>query len=328
MRHYTHLARNQRYQIHALLKEKTSQTRIAQILGVHKSTISRELRRNQGAYAYFPALAHRVALDRRRDKSLLRISQETWSLVQHLLRRQQWSPEQISAWLARTGRPRVSHERIYQYVLDDKGRGGDLHEHLRCRKKHRKRYGTYRRRSPIPNRTSIDERPAVVERRERLGDWEADTIIGKGRKEVLVSLVDRRSRLTRLAKAPRRGAKEVECAMFSLLAPLADRVHTITSDNGSEFARHAPLSTSLNALFFFAHPYASWERGLNENTNGLIRQYFPKSRDFLTITDDEIQTVMDKLNNRPRKSLGFKTPNEVFFETTPLLHLGVEFRLP
>jgi len=325
MRPYTHLAQHQRCQIHALLREKTSQTRIGQILGVHKSTISREVRRNRGKYEYFPALAHRLALDRRRDKSLRRIPPETWSLVEHLLRREQWSPEQISGWLARTGRPRVSHERIYQYVLDDKGRGGDLHEHLRCRKKRRKRYGAHHRRGSIPNRTSIDERPAAAERRERLGDWEADTMIGKGSRQVLVSVVDRRSRLTRLAKAPRRGAKEVESAMLSLLGPLADRVHTITSDNGSEFARHASLSTSLKALFFFAHPYAAWQRGLNENTNGLIRQYFPKSRDFLTITDDEIQSVMDRLNNRPRKSLGFKTPNEVFFGPHHLLHLGVEF---
>ncbi len=313
MRHYTHLTQNQRYQIHALLKAKTPKTRIAEILGVHKSTISRELRRNQGVHKYYPAQAHRLALDRRKDKSFPRISKETWRIVEHLLRHKQWSPEQISGWLARTGRPTVSHERIYRHVRENKGSGGDLHEHLRCRKKRRKRYGAYRRRGPISNRTSIDERPAVVERRDRLGDWEADTIIGKGHKEVLVSLVDRRSRLTRIAKASNKSAEEVECAMLSLLAPLADRVHTITSDNGSEFARHASLSTSLKALFFFAHPYASWERGLNENTNGLVRQYFPKSSDFFTVTDDEIQTVMDKLNNRPRKSLGFKTPNEVFF---------------
>ena len=322
MRSYTHLTLNQRYQIAALLKGKTTQTRIAEILGVDKSTISRELSRNRGAYAYFPAQAHRLALDRRKDKSLLRIRPETWERVEHLLRHQQWSPEQISGWLARMGRPGVSHERIYRHVLADKARDGDLHEHLRCRKKRRKRCGAYRRRGLIPDRTSIDERPAVVARRERLGDWEADTIFAKTGQQVLVSIVDRRSRLTRLAKAPRRGAKEVESAMLSLLGPLADRVHTITSDNGSEFARHASLSTSLKALFFFAHPYASWQRGLNENTNGLIRQYFPKSRDFLTITDEEIQTVMDKLNNRPRKALGFKTPNEVYFGATPPVALG------
>ncbi len=321
MRHYTHLAQDQRYQIYALLKEKTPQSRIAEILGVDKSTISRELRRNRGARGYFPAQAHRFALDRRRDKSFPRIARETWSEVEDLLRGRQWSPEQISGRFAHAGRPRVSHERIYQYVLADKGRGGDLHEHLRCRKKRRRRYGTYRRRGPIPGRTSIDERPAVVERRERLGDWEADTVIGKGSGEVLVTLVERRSRLTRMARASRRGAKEVERAILSLLAPLADHVHTITSDNGSEFARHASLATSLKALFFFAHPYASWERGLNENTNGLIRQYFPKSRDFATVTRDEIRTVTDKLDNRPRKSLGFKTPNEVWCETIPSVAL-------
>lgn len=311
MRHYTHLTQNQRYQISALLKEKTPRTRIAEIVGVHKSTISRELQRNSGAYRYSPAMAHRLALDRRQDKAPLRIGKQTWSLVEDLLRRQ-WSPEQIAGWLKSAGHPRVSHERIYRYVGQDRERSGTLYLHLRHGAKRRSRYGSYRRASAIANRVGIEERPVIVECRQRVGDWEADTVIGKGR-PVLVTLVERRSRLVRIAKVARRGAQEVEAAIVSVLDPLSERVHTITSDNGCEFARHASIATSLQASFFFAHPYASWERGLNENTNGLIRQYLPKSTDFTDVSDEAILAVMDKLNNRPRKALGFKTPNEVFF---------------
>lgn len=321
MRHYTHLTQEQRYQIFALLKEKVCLTRIAQNIGVHKSTISRELRRNQGVYAYFPAQAHRMALDQRRDKSWPRIPWQTWALVEDRMRCEQWSPEQISGYLARKRGLRLSHESIYRYVRADKQEGGDLYRHLRCRKRHRKRYASPPRTGPIVGRTSIDERPAVVDRRERIGDWEADTIVGKPGKAVIVSLVERRSRLTRLAKASCRKAGEVEKALTHALEPLVDRVHTVTCDNGSEFARHASLSTSLKALFFFAHPYASWERGLNENTNGLVRQYFPKGTDLTNITDEEIQTVMDKLNTRPRKTLGYRTPNEAFFDKRPTVAL-------
>lgn len=321
MRHYTHLALQQRYQIHALLKEKVSQTRIAEILGVHKSTISRELRRNRGTHHYFPAQAHRLALHQRLGKGAPRIDGETWAWVEHKMRCEQWSPEQISGWLVRERGLRVSHESIYRYVRADKSEGGSLHRHLRCRKRHRKRYGSLARSGPIVGRTSIEERPAIVERRGRLGDWEADTIVGKPGKAVIVSLVERRSRLTRLAKAPRRAAAEVEGAIGVALGPLADHVHTVTCDNGSEFARHASLASSLKARFFFAHPYASWERGLNENTNGLVRQYFPKGTDLTPITDEEIQAVMDKLNTRPRKALGYRTPNEAFFEDRPAVAL-------
>ena len=321
MRPYTHLTHEQRYQIYALLKAKHTQSEIARILGVHRSTISRELSRNIAAHHYAPNVAHRLALHQRQDKAARRIAPTTWGLVEEKMRREQWSPEQISGWLRREHDLAVSHESIYRHVRADKTQGGSLHRHLRCRKKHRKRYGTPRRSGSIANRTSIEERPTVVDRRERLGDWEADTIVGKPGKAVLVSLVDRRSRLTRLAKAPRKAAAEVEHAMARVLEPLVDRVHTVTCDNGSEFARHLSLSFSLKAQFFFAHPYASWERGLNENTNGLVRQYFPKGTDFTTITDEEIQAVMDKLNTRPRKALGYRTPNEAFFEDRPTVAL-------
>jgi IS30 family transposase len=213
---------------------------------------------------------------------------------------------------------RVSHERIYQYVYDDKWSGGTLYLHLRCQKQRRKRYGSRDRRGQLANRRCISERPALVEQRSRLGDWEADTIVGKGRRQALVSLTERKSKLTLLAKVEHATAEAVEAAITRLLEPLASRVHTITSDNGREFAHHQHIASTLRADFYFAHPYASWERGLNENTNGLVRQYFPKGSDFTTITDETLDKVMQRLNHRPRKTLGFTTPHQVFYELSPV----------
>jgi transposase, IS30 family len=316
MSYYTQLTREQRYQIYALMKAGLSQTAIARIIGVHKSTISREMRRNRGLRGYRPKQAHRFADIRRAKAVTTRISSETWSLVVCLLRND-WSPEQISGWLAKEYRIRVSHESIYQFILKNKQQGGNLHLHLRCKRQRRKRYGSTSSRGQLVNRVSIDERPAIVETRSRIGDWELDTIIGKGHKQALVSLTERKSRLTLLSKVKQKNADLVARSVQNLLEPIASQVLTLTSDNGKEFARHQEISTALQANFYFAHPYSSWERGLNENTNGLIRQYFPKKHNFTTITEKAISMVMNKLNNRPRKCLGFKTPNEVFFGIKP-----------
>ena len=312
MRCYTQLTREQRFQIYALMKAVHNQSEIAMLVGCNKSTICRELSRNRGLRGYRPKQAHQLAEVRRQNRSPQRLTDETWPLVKQLLR-QDWSPEQISGWLKREYSLSVSHEWIYQYIIADKRQGGELYRHLRCQKQRRKRYGSYSQRGQLRNRVSIDERPAVVERRGRYGDWEADTIIGKGQKQAIISLTERKARLTLLAKVQTREAKTVGQAVRQLLTPVADRVHTITADNGKEFAEHETIAKALEANFYFAHPYASWERGLNENTNGLVRQYFPKQCHFDRITDEEIQTAIDKLNNRPRKCLGFKTPNEVFF---------------
>ena len=303
------------------MKAGHSQTETAEIVGVHKSTVSRELCRNCGLKGYRPKQAHQFALHRRTTKTTPRITVEQWALVESLLR-EDWSPEQISLWMAQEKRLGISHEWIYLYVLEDKRCGGDLHHHLRCQKPRKKRYGIYDRRGQLPNRVSIDERPAIVEQRTRLGDWELDTVIGKGHRQALVSLTERKSRLSLIAKVPTKEAGGVKDAVLKLLAPLSKWVHTITSDNGKEFARHEAIAEALDADYYFAHPYASWERGLNENTNGLIRQYFPKSHDFTTITPQEIQRVMNKLNNRPRKCLGMKTPNQVFFGINPSVALA------
>jgi len=315
MKHYHQLTREQRYGIYTLLKTGHNQSQIAEAIGVYKSTISRELQRNHGGRGYRYKQAHRLALSRRQCKSKPRIDGATWAFIEQLIRLD-WSPEQISGWVKKEMNYSVSHEWIYQYILHDKQDGGDLYLHLRCRKKRKKRYGSNNRRGQIKNRVSIDQRPSIVDARSRLGDWEVDTIIGKRHKQAIVSLAERKSRLSLIYKVEKRTKEEVASAVTKLLDPVKDRVHTVTSDNGKEFAEHELLAKQLEAKFFFAHPYASYERGLNEHTNGLIRQYFPKKRDFTTITEEEINLAMNRLNNRPRKCLGFKTPHQVFFGET------------
>lgn len=310
---YRQLARGQRYQIYALNKAGHTQTQIAAIIGCHKSTISRELRRNRGLKGYRPYQADELAYDRQCEAYRSRIAWETWQQVERLLR-QDWSPEQIAGYLKLTKQPTVSHECIYLYVYAEKRRGGTLHCHLRSQKKQRKRYNGYIRRGQIPNRTSIDQRPQIVARKGRFGDWEADTIIGARHKGGILSVVERKTKLVRLRKLTTKSATEMKDATIELLTPLAAKVHTITVDNGKEFCDHELIAAALKTRFYFAHPYASWERGLNENTNGLVRQYFPKKYDFRNITEEELQRVEDLLNNRPRKTLGYLTPNQASSE--------------
>ena len=313
---YTHPAQEQRYQIYALLKMEHSQTEIANVLEVHKSTISREVRRNRGKRGYRPKQAHRTTLKRCREAVKKRITAETWAWIDEKIR-QDWSPEQVSGWLKKNTETEVSHEWIYQHIYMDKRSGGDLHKHLRCQKKRRKRAGDYDRRGKIPNQVSIEERPEIVERRERIGDWEADTIISAGNRGAIVTLVERRTRFTLLKQVTRRTASEVEDAILDLLRPYHAVTHTITCDNGKEFAYHQNIAQKLQVEVYFAHPYASWERGTNENTNGLIRQYFPKGCDFSSISDDQISFVKERLNDRPRKCLDFQSPKMVFSQISP-----------
>ena len=230
-----------------------------------------------------------------------------------------WSPEQISGRLNTEEGIRISHEHIYQYIYADKASGGKLYRHLRCKKKRRKRYGSYDRRGVIPNRVSIDDRPAVVAKRSRIGDWEGDTMIGKNHKGALVTIVERKSLYTVIDAVARKTAAAVRRVIVTGLTLHKDRVYTLTYDNGRELTEHEQIAKELRAKIYFAHPYSSWERGLNENTNGLIRQYFPKGRELTDVVQEEIEHVMDRLNHRPRKTLGFRTPYEVFFSTkTPL----------
>lgn len=314
---YQQLTLEQRYHIGALEKSGLTQSAIAEAVGVHKSTISRELRRNCGARGYRPQQAHHLARERQQKRACRpRIAPAIWQWVEAGLM-QQWSPEQIAGRLRRetVNGETVSHERIYQYIYADKAGGGTLYRHLRCQKQRRKRYGSGRsRRGHIPDRVCISQRPQLVAQRERIGDWEGDTIIGRGHRQALVSLVERRSRSTLLQKVTRKTAAQVSGAMVRQLWPVVDKVHTITLDNGLEFASHTVVGLALSAQTFFAHPYSSWERGTNENTNGLIRQYCPKKSDFTHLNDQDVQEIVEKLNHRPRKCLEYRTPHEVFFE--------------
>ncbi len=308
---YTQLTREQRYQIYALKKADHSQTEMAAIIGVHKSTISRELARNGGQRGYRPKQAQELASQRKLSAHRPRIPAATWTCIESLLNHQ-WSPEQISGRLKLEQHESVSHERIYQHIYSDKRAGGNLHLNLRCQKLRRKRYGRDDRRAQLQGRRSIEQRPQIVDTKRRLGDWEADTIIGRHHQQAIVSLVERKSKFVRLEKVTRNTAELVGQAIRAQLQPLT--VHTITSDNGREFADHQSIAQQLKADFYFAHPYSSWERGTNENTNGLVRQYFPKKSDFSKITDGQIKKAVERLNHRPRKTLGYKTPNEVFFK--------------
>ena len=320
---YKQLTQEERYQIYALKKAGHDQAEIAELLERDKSTISRELRRNRGLKGYRPQQAHNLALRRRYDKAQPRIGNPVWQLVEALIR-DEWSPEQIVGRVAMEQGVSISHEWIYQYVYADKHSGGDLYRCLRCQKVRRKRYGVYSRRGTIPNQVSIDERPTIVDSRRRFGDWEGDTVIGKGHRGALVTLIERKSLYTVIRSVIHKTAAAVRAAVVDGLSPYIDRVHTITYDNGREFADHEGMASDLETRIYFAHPYASWERGLNENTNGLIRQYFPKDRDLRTVTTREIEKAMDKLNHRPRKSLGYRTPYEVFFNTRTSLTVALQ----
>lgn len=307
---YTHLTQNERYQIYVLLKAGHTQREIAQLLDRHPSTISRELARNSGLRGYRPRQAQRLSEVRAANsRNAPRISPEVWEEAQRRLVLQH-SPEQIAAHLP------ISHEAIYQRIYADKRAGGELWRNLRCQKQRRKRYASGRSlRGQIPGRRPIASRPQTVESRHQIGHWEGDTLIGAGRKQAIVNLTERKSGFCLLAHVRNKTSEAVSEAIIRLLSPFQARVKTLTFDNGLEFARHGEIDRALQSTSYFADPYASWQRGTNENTNGLIRQYLPKSRAFDTVTQEELAMIMDRLNHRPRKRLGWKTPHQVFMQS-------------
>ncbi len=314
METYQHLACEQRYQIFAYLKAGFKQIQIARDLGVDKSTVSREMKRNRGLRGYRPKQANAMAVARRAvNGNARRITQADWAVVEACLQ-EKLSPEQISGRLECSGALKISPEHIYRHIYRDKREGGDLVTHLRGQKPYRKRYGSgEQRRGTLKNRVSIDERPPIVDARERIGDWEGDTVIGKNHQGALVTLADRVSRFTLAELVKSKHADGVSAAIQSLFAPHKDRCHTLTLDNGKEFAKHEAIAVNLEMDIYFAHPYHSWERGLNENTNGLIRQYFPKRTNLLEVTPEQVAFAINQMNHRPRKCLDWKTPHEVFF---------------
>ena len=327
---YKHLTEEERYQIDDLRREGFNQKQIAKKIRRSPSTLSRELRRNEGERGWRPRQAQLKSVDRlvaRGSNNARKISEAAWQYAEKHLTEDQWSPQQIAGRAKLEGLGIISHETIYQRILKDKKEDGNLYTHLRCKKKRKKRYGSARStRGTIPNRVDIDQRPAIVDSRKRTGDWEGDTIIGShDGGAVIASMVERKSRFTVLAKSKNKTTKEVTESINQHMLPIADLVHTITLDNGKEFSFHEIMAAMLDARIYFAKPYHSWERGLNENTNGLVRQYFPKKIPFDNITNHELQRVVKKLNNRPRKCLGYKTPFEVFSKSCEQKGIALRF---
>jgi transposase, IS30 family len=308
---YIHLTQEERYQIYAYKQTGKLPTEIAGLLNRNSSTIYRELSRNTGARGYRPKQAQELASERHELKpKAIKMTSSIIAIIEGKIRLD-WSPEQVSGRLLKDYNLSISHESIYQHILSDKAAGGDLYEHLRCQKKNKKRYGTksHDKRGQIKDKVSIEKRPLVVENKCRKGDWEGDLVIGKNHKRALVTLVDRKTKKVKIAIVDSKQAIPVSKAVIGLLK--SETKHTITFDNGKEFAEHKQMKAKTGATVYFAHPYSSWERGLNENTNGLIRQYFKKGSCFENITDNDVKKVEDILNNRPRKILGYCTPNEI-----------------
>lgn len=310
--HYQQLTYEQRCQISVLKKSQYTQREIATRIGVSQATVSRELSRNTGERGYRHKQAQeRTDVRRREAVSPTRMTPRMTADIEEKLRIE-WSPEQISGWLLEDQKRLISHESIYLHIWKDKRAGGDLHTYLRRQgKKYDKRRNGKSTRGQIKNRVSIDDRPSVVDDKSRIGDWEIDTVIGKGHSGALVTIVERRTKFTVSKQVDSKSAAAVTQAAIALLKPYKDVVHSITADNGKEFAYHEKISKALSADFYFAHPYSSWERGLNENTNGLLRQYFPKNTDLKKVTQAEVKRAVNRLNSRPRKSLGFKTPGQL-----------------
>ena len=300
---------------------------IAAAIGKHKSTISRELRRNcDGRSGRYDAdLAQRKCERRQKGKPhRVRFTEEVRLRVEAMLR-EDYSPEQVVGRCRLEGLECVSVETIYQYVWGDKRRGGDLHTHLRRKgRKYRKRGAKKDSRGVIRDRVSIDERPKVVDDKSRFGDLEIDLIMGANHRRALLSANDRASGISWIALLEGKDSKALADKAAEMLMPFKGLLHTVTSDNGKEFAEHKAIAKSLAVDYYFAHPYHSWERDANENMNGLIRQYLPKGTPFDGLDDNEIKRIRDKLNNRPRKKLGFLTPIEYFFANfAPELNLSL-----
>ena len=319
-RSYKQLDILERQRIYFLRKQGFSLRKIAEDLSRSPSTISREVKRNSGGRGYRFAHAQRKARQRGVAASSVprKMTERMWSIVEEKLSFQ-WSPDQISGRFKLSAVVSVSAEWIYRHVWEEKRSGGKLYKHLRRRGKKRNSRGSgYSGRGHIPGRVDITERPQIVEDKRRVGDWEADTIVGAGHRGALVSVVDRASKFTVLHPVSSRSAEEVGEAMMERLMPYVEIVHTITSDNGKEFAGHGEITEALGAGFFFATPYHSWERGLCEHTNGLVRQYFAKGTNFREVRGDEVRRVEGLLNGRPRKVLEYRTPEEVFKEALAL----------
>ena len=314
---YRQLSPEERYMLARLRRQGLNQSEIARSLGRHRSTVCREVRRNStradGRYRAFTA-QERANGRRSRSRRNSRFTADDFALIDGLLGRQ-WSPEQVAGYLRREGQLLISHETIYRHVWRDKKEGGALYTHLRgARKRRRKRYGAYDSRGRLAGKRMISERPPEVEARREVGHWEADTVLGAGTKDCVVTLVERKTGLVLVGKLSDRTADSLSRRLTRLIRG-AGRVETVTADNGTEFHGYERIERGTGVTFYFARPYHSWERGSNENANGLIRQYLPKGVSMAGLSQQQCNAIARRLNTRPRKRLGFRTPLECFNES-------------
>jgi len=309
-----HLTKEQRYQLDTYLKCEKSKRFIAEAIGVCPSTIYRELKRNSTKRGkYNAAFAQELAEEKKeRFKRIRLFTNQVEHLVIKYISQEQWSPEQITGYCKTQDIPMVSHERIYQYIRKDKQNGGELYKHMRHRLKHRKR-PVGEDRIPIKNRVSIEKRPEIVDKKERFGDWELDTIVGPNNKGAIVTITERTTNFFLMKKLNGKNAKELSKTLINMLLPYKNNIHTITTDNGTEFADHQNIAKKLDAEIYFTHPYSSWEKGLIEYTNKLIRQYIEKKETFEKYDNKHITKIQRKINRRPRKKLDYKSPTEIFY---------------
>ena len=314
---YRQITSDERYMIARLRQHRFNQTAIADILGRHRSSISRECRRNcsDGAGPYRPrTAAERARARRTRSRRNSQFNADDWRLVERLLR-QQWSPEQIAGRLQRDGTLSISHETIYTHVWRDKAHGGQLYRHLcGAAKQRRKRRGSYDSRGRLAGKRHISERPPTVETRATVGHWEADTVVGVGTKDCVATVVERKTGFAMLGKLADRSSRGMTRRLRWLIRRAPHRFETVTADNGSEFHDYAAVEATTGVTFYFATPYHSWERGTNENLNGLLRQYLPKRSNLAALTQRHCDAIAHCLNTRPRKRLGYRTPEECFYE--------------
>lgn len=317
---YLQITSAERYIISDLRMKGMNKARIGAALGRHRSTIGRELKRNSAPYdgGYRPSVAIQHASGRRsRSRRNARFSDGELRVVETLLK-QKWSPEQISGRARLRGWLKISHQTIYRHVWRDKRQGGTLYLHLRqAGKQRRKSYGGADSRGRLAGKRHISERPKSAEARARIGHWELDTVVGSGDKHCIVTLVERKSKLTLIGKIKARTAVEANARIRKLIKRHPRAFKSFTADNGTEFHGYEAIERTTGIPFYFATPYHSWERGLNENTNGLIRQYLPKRASMATVTQYDCNTIERQLNNRPRKLLGYRTPWEVFYDERP-----------
>lgn len=314
-RKYTQLTDAQRYQIEAYVKAGMTKKFIVGQLAIDRSTLYRELKRNSSKRGLYRAAKAQSLCDERKERygRARTFNSTKEKLIVTWLNKEQWSPKQILGHCRKHNIPMVSHERIYEFIRQDKSNGGLLYKQLRHKLKHRKR--PMGRHLPIKDRVPIGERPNIINNKERFGDWEIDTIIGKNHKGAIVTIVERKTTFFMMQKLDNgKDAKGLAKQLIDMLITYKNAVLSITSDNGCEFARHKTICKRLQTDFYFANPYASWERGLNEYTNKLIRQYIPKGTDFDLITHEQIKEIQHKINRRPREKLNFETPKNLFYK--------------